>query len=347
MTKKGGTLTDKQLMDGVEKGDIKPVYFLYGDEGYGLDLLSDFFETKVVPEENQPFDQTVVYGRDVRMSSVIDSAKQFPTFPTTTRRLILIKEAQGIEKDDLDLLPPYLEHPSTTSVIVFVFRMDEKEFNKKTSKVIKAVTTHGAVVAKNRPYEDKVAGWILNYTAGQGYKISLPSATLIAEALGNDTGKIANELSKVFITLPQGGVVTNEIIERNIGISKDYNVFELQKALGEKDVLKCNRIVNHFAANPKDNPIQMVLPNLYSYFIKVMIYQQLTDKSSHSVASALGINPYFIGDYKTAARNYSLPKMAAIIGYLKEADLKSKGMGNTGTITDGELIKELVFKILH
>lgn len=334
-------LTEKQIIDSVKKGDVKPVYFFTGTENHALDELSDFFENEMVPKDNQGFDQTVVYGLETNMKAIVDTAKQFPTFPDTQYRLVLVKEAQHIPTQDWDLLINYLEHPSDVSVIVFCYR--NKEF--KNAKLKKAISSNGVFFETPKLYDNQIPGWISNYVAKQGYTISPQSATLIAEALGNDTGKIANELSKVFISLPQGSAVTNDIIEREIGISKDYNVFELTKALGCKDVLKCNRIVNHFAANPKENPIQLVLPNIYSYFIKVMIYQQLTDKSQ--AASALGVLPFFLRDYQTAARNYSLPKMAAIIGYLKEADLKSKGVHNTGTVTDGELIKELVFKILH
>ncbi len=334
--------TEKQIITDVKKGKISPVYLLTGEENYSIDTLSDFFEHEVVPEENQCFDQIVVYGRDVEMGAIIDIAKQYPTMPTSTHRLILVKEAQNIQ--DWTLLPIYLEHPSNTSVIVFCYR--HKKMDKRT-QAYKAIAAKGTVFEKARLYDDKVPEWIINHSEEKGYHISQQSAALLAEALGNDLGKIANEMSKVFISLPQGGTVTNDIIERNIGISKDYNVFELQKALGRKDIIKCNRIIRHFAANPKDNPIQAILPNLYSYFIKVMIYHQLTDKSQKAAAAALGVNPYFVRDYQTAANFYSLPKAAAIIGYLNTADLKSKGIRNIGTITDGEILKELIFKILH
>jgi len=334
-------VTEKQIIASVKKGDVKPVYLFFGEENHTLDVLSDFFEKEVIPEENQCFDQTVVYGRDAEMSAIIDIAKQYPTMPTSTHRLILVKEAQDIR--DWAPLATYLENPSEASIVAFCYR--DKKF--KNAKVQKSIAAKGVVFEKARLYDSQVPAWIVGYISEQGYTISQQSAAIIAEALGNDTSKIANELSKVFISLPKGGAVTNEIIERNIGISKDYNVFELQNALGHKDVMKCNRIVNHFAANPNDNPIQAILPNLYSYFIKVMIYQQLPDKSQQAAASALGVNPFFVRDYQTAARYYSLPKMAAIIGYLKEADLKSKGVHNTGTVTNGEILKELVFKILH
>lgn len=338
--------TVKQIIDSVKNGVVKPVYFFTGSETHALDVLSDFFEKEVVPEENQGFDQTVVYGLDTNMKAIVDTAKQFPTFPTTKYRLVLVKEAQHLDTRDnseWDVLINYLEHPSDLSIIAFCYR--NKEF--KNAKLKKAISSKGVFFETPKMYDNQVPAWITRYVAEQGYTISQQSAAVIAESLGANTSKIANELSKVFISLPKGSAVTNDIIEREIGISKDYNVFELTKALGCKDVLKCNRIVKHFAANPKDNPIQKILPNIYNHFIKVMIYQQLTDKSSQSAASALGINPYFVGDYKTAALNYSLPKLAAIIGYLKEADLKSKGVRNTGTVTDGEIIKELVFKILH
>ena len=337
-------LSVKKIIDSVKKGAVKPVYFFTGTETHSLDVLSDFFEKEVVPEQNQGFDQTVVYGIDTNMKSIVDTAKQFPTFPDTKYRLVLVKEAQHLDSRDSgewDLLINYLEHPSDLSIIAFCYR--NKEF--KNAKLKKAITSKGVFFETPKLYDNQVSGWIMNYVAEQGYTISPQSAAIIAESLGANTSKIANELSKVFISLPQGSAVTSDIIEREIGISKDYNVFELTKALGVKDVLKCNRIVNHFAANPKENPIQLVLPNIYSYFIKVMIYQQLADKTQ--APSALGISPFFVRDYQTAARNYSLPKMAAIVGYLKEADLKSKGVRNTDTITDGELIKELVFKILH
>jgi len=337
-------LTVKQIIDSVKKGNVKPVYFFTGSETHALDVLSDFFEKEVVPEENQGFDQTVVYGLDTNMKAVVDTAKQFPTFPSTKYRLVLVKEAQHLDSrgsTEWEVLINYLEHPSDFSIIAFCYR--NKEF--KNAKLKKAISSKGVFFETPKLYDNQVPGWIMNYVAEQGYTISQQSAAIIAESLGTNTSKIANELSKVFISLPQGGAVTNDIIEREIGISKDYNVFELTKALGCKDVLKCNRIVNHFAANPKDNPIQLVLPNLYNYFIKVMIYLQLTDKSQ--APSALGVAPFFVRDYQTAARYYTLPKLAAIIGYLKDADLKSKGVRNTGTVSDGEIIKELIFKILH
>lgn len=331
-------LTENQLITDIKSGKFKNVYLITGDENYSIDTISDCFEQYVVAEDFRDFDQTILYGRDVLMEDIITAAKRFPMM--SEYQLILVKEAQDIKK--WDSLVTYLDNPQSRTVIVFCYR--HKSMDKRT-QVYKAIAKHGIVFESKKMYDNQVPMWILSYVQENGYTISQRGAAIIAESIGNDLSKIVNELSKVFIIQPKGTQITENTIEENIGISKDYNVFELQNAIGRKDVLRCNKIVNHFAANPKDNPIQAILPNLYAYFIKVMVYHQLDDKSK--AASVLGVNTFFVKDYQQAASNYSLPKLASIIGYLKDADLKSKGLGNTGTITEGELLKELLFKILH
>ena len=331
-------LTETQLITDIKNKNLKNVYLITGDENYSIDKISDCFEHNVVEEDFIDFDQTILYGRDVTMESVITAARRFPMM--SPYQLILVKEAQDIK--NWNSLSAYLEHPQPQTVLVFCYR--HKSMDKRT-QAYKSIAKHGIVFESKKMYDDKVPSWIMSYAEENGYTISHRGAAIIAESIGNDLSKIVNELSKVFIIQPKGSQITENIIEENIGISKDYNVFELQNSIGRKDVLRCNKIINHFAANPKDNPIQAILPNLYGYFIKVMIYHQLDDKSK--AASILGVNPYFVKDYQVAASNYSLQKLASIIGYLKDADLKSKGLGNTGTITEGELLKELIFKILH
>ena len=331
-------LTETQLITDIKNKNLKNVYLITGDENYSIDKISDCFEQNVVEEDFIDFDQTILYGRDVTMESVITAARRFPMM--SPYQLILVKEAQDIK--NWNSLSAYLDHPQPQTVLVFCYR--HKSMDKRT-QAYKSIAKHGIVFESKKMYDDKVPSWIMSYAEENGYTISHRGAAIIAESIGNDLSKIVNELSKVFIIQPKGSQITENIIEENIGISKDYNVFELQNSIGRKDVLRCNKIINHFAANPKDNPIQAILPNLYGYFIKVMIYHQLDDKSK--AASILGVNPYFVKDYQVAASNYSLQKLASIIGYLKDADLKSKGLGNTGTVTEGELLKELIFKILH
>ena len=333
-------VTDKQLKDNIKAGNYAPVYLITGEENYYIDDISDFFEDNIVETSFRDFDQNVLYGRDVDMATVISYAKQFPMMSPV--KLVLVKEAQNIPTSEWDLVADYLDHPLPQTILVFCYR--NKSLNKR-SAAYKAIAKSGCIFehAKLRDYQ--LPDWIGTFTGQKGHPITQKGAVLIAESLGDDLSKIANELSKVFISLHPGQPIDENIIEENIGISKDYNVFELQTAIGRRDVVKCNRIVNHFAANPKDNPIQMVLPSLYSYFIKIMIYHQTPNKDD--AAAALKIHPYFIRDYATAAANYSLGKLASCIGYLYEADLRSKGVRNSNTVTDGELLKELVFKIIH
>lgn len=331
--------TEKEIVADLKAGKFRPVYLLTGEENYYIDLVSNFFEKNVIADDFRDFDQTVVYGPEVDMPTVIDLAKRYPMMSPV--QLVLVKEAQGIARD-WELLAKYLENPQPQTVLVFCYR--HKKLNKN-SKAYKAINSVGVVFEKNKLRDYEVPGWIANVVQKKGYSITQTGAVLIAESLGNDLGKIANELSKVYISMPEGGTINEDVIETNIGISKEYNAFELQNAIGRRDVVQCNKIVNHFAANPKDNPIQLVIASLYGYFIKVMLYHQEPDKNK--AASVLKVSPYFLKDYEKAAQNYSLGKLASCIGYLYEADLKSKGVRNNGTISDGEILKELVFKIIH
>lgn len=335
-------LTEKQLIDNLKAGKYLPVYLITGEENYYIDIVSDYFENQLIDESFRDFDQTIVYGRDVTMHSVVSLAQQFPMMSPI--RLVLVKEAQDINLKEWELLSKYLESPQPQTLLVFCYR--HKKLDKRTA-AYKAIAKVGGICehAKLRDYE--VPDWIGSYVNQHGFAITQRGSLLIAEYLGNDLGKISNELAKVFISLQPGDTINEDTIERNIGISKEYNVFELQNAIGRRDVVQCNRIINHFAANPKENPIQLILPNLYNYFIKIMEYHQLTDKSQSSAASALKVNPYFVRDYTTAAGNYPLGKLASCIGYLNEADLRCKGIHSSSTVTDGEILKELIFKIIH
>ena len=333
-------ITDKQLIADLSAGKYKPVYLLTGEENYYIDVVSDYFEEKVIDPSLRDFDQTVVYGRDVDMATVISTAKRYPMMSPI--HLVIVKEAQDIAVKEWELLANYLQQPSPQSVLVFCYR--HKKLDKRTA-AYKAIDKVGVVYESPRIYDNQVPAWISREVGAHGYSIGDKAAAMLAEYLGTDLGKIANELGKLYPLLPAGGAINEQLIEDQIGISKDYNIFELQKAIGRRDPMMCNRIVNHFAANPKKNPIQQVLPLLYSYFLKIMIYHQLENKSD--AAKALGCPPSFVSDYATAARNYPLGKLASCIGYLYETDLRSKGVRNSGNVTDGELLKELIFKVIH
>lgn len=333
-------ITDKQLIADLQAGIFKPVYLLTGEENYYIDVVSDYFESKVIDESMRDFDQTVVYGRDTTMAAVINDAKRYPMMSPV--HLVIVKEAQDIETKQWELLATYLQKASEKGVIVFCYR--HKKLDKRTA-VYKAIDKYGCVYETPKVWENQVPRWIADQVKSNGFSISDKATLMLAEYLGADLGKIANELSKLYPLLPASGAITEQLIEDQIGISKDYNVFELQKAIGRRDPVMCNRIVNYFAANPKKNPIQLVLPILYGYFLKVMFYHQLENKSD--AAKVLGCAPSFVQDYAVAASNYKLGKLATCIGYLYDTDLRSKGVRNSGSITDGELLKELIFKVIH
>ena len=333
-------LTDKQLIADLQGGNYSPVYLLMGEEDYYIDRVSDWMEENIVDASLRDFDQTVLYGRDVDMKTIVGHCKRFPMMSPV--HLVLVKEAQGIDKRQWEALAPYLQQPSPQSMLVLCYR--HGSLDKRTA-AYKAIAAAGVVYEAPKVYDNQVPGWIKAQVASCNRSISDKAAMMLSDFLGTALGKIANELSKLYPLVPEGGLIDERLVEQQVGISKDYNVFELQKAIGLRDAVMCNRIVNYFAANPKAAPIQMVLPSLYGYFLKLMFYHQLENKSD--AAKVLGCAPVFVRDYAQAAANYSLAKLASCIGYLYEADLRSKGVRNSGTVTDGEILKELVFKVIH
>ena len=315
------------------------VYFLTGEEPFYIDEISNYIEKNILSEEEKEFNQTVIYGRDTDVPTIISYAKRFPMM--ANYHVVIVKEAQEIDK--IEGLTPYIENPLKSTILVICYKY--KKIDKRKTFAL-TVKKHGVLFESAKLYENKIPDWITNYLEQKGYTITPKASLLLSEYLGTDLSKISNEIGKLIINLPENAKITDEHIEKNIGISKDFNVFELQNALGKKDVLKANRITNYFAANPKDNPLYRTIPLLYIFFSKLLIYHQLKDKSRNNVASALSINPYFYYDYQAAARKYSFNKISKIISDLRECDTKLKGIDNV-SIKEGELLKELVFKILH
>ncbi len=341
MAKTEKQITERQLIEDIKAKNFAPVYLITGEENYYIDLVSDFIEKNIIDESMRDFDQTVVYGRDVTMGNVLDMAMRYPMMSPV--QVVMVKEAQDIsKKEEWDLLAKYLENPQKQTILVFCYR--HKKLDKRSS-AYKAIKEKGVVYEKNKIYDSEVPGWIASVVQQRGYSITQRGAMMLSESLGNNLDKIANELSKIYISIPVGSTIDEDTIETNVGISKDYNVFELQNAIGRRDIERCARIVNYFVANPKEAPMPVLLASLYSFFIKIMLFHQEPDRNR--AAAVLKVNPYFINSYETAARNYSLGKLASCIGYLHEADLRSKGYKSSSNVTDGDIIKELVFKIIH
>lgn len=330
----------ENIMADLKNRIYRPVYLLMGDEPYYIDLISDFIEANILTETEKEFNQTILYGKDVKVPELISMARRYPMM--ANYQVIIVREAQSI--DDIEAFANYAEEPVKSTILVFCYKYGKVDKRKSFPK---HVEKKGVLFESARIYDSKIPDWITRYIGEIGYKITAKACMMLLEFLGNDLSKIVNEIGKLSINIPRGGTITEEFIEKYIGISKDFNVFELQKALGSKDVFKANQIIWYFAANPRDNPLQKVIPLLYSYFSKVLVYHSLADKSRNNAASALSVNPYFIGDYQVAARNYPLNRLAGVISILREYDVKSKGVDSTQSTGDGELMKEMVYRILH
>ena len=330
----------KQLVEAIKKGDLKPIYFLMGEEAYYIDKLSDFIEDNVLDEAEKGFNQMVLYGRDVSIDDIVSNAKRYPMM--AERQVVIVKEAQDLSRT-IEKLASYAENPQPTTVLVINYKY--KKIDKRKA-LYKAINKNGGVVFESKKlYDNQIPDWIRRVLKGQGYDISPKAAQMLTEFLGTDLSKVNNELNKLKIVLPKGTQITPEHIEDNIGISKDFNNFELLKAVGERNVVKAHQIAKYFGDNPKDNPMVVTVSLLFSFFSQLLHLHGMHDKSPRSVASALGVNPYFVNEYLTAARNYPMKKVSSVISLLREFDVKSKGVG-ANAVPQGDLLKELLVRIL-
>lgn len=329
----------KHIVTDIKNGAIKPIYFLMGEEPYYIDKISDYMATHILAEEEKGFNQMVLYGRDVTVEDIVSHAKRFPMM--AERQVIIVKEAQELSRT-IEKLVAYAENPQPSTVLVLCYKYKALDKRKKLYKTIQKA---GVLFQSKKLYENQVGEWIRKVLAGAKYTIDPKASQVLVEFLGTDLNTIQNELEKLKMILPVGTQITADHIEQNIGISKEYNNFELRKAIGMREVLKAHRIINYFAQNPKDNPLVVTIALLYSFFAQVLQYHGLADTSKGNVAKVLKINPYFVGDYTTAARNYPMKKVSAIIALLREADVKSKGVG-AANIPQGDLLKELLVKVM-
>ena len=330
----------EQILTDLRKKVYSPVYFLMGEEPYYIDVLSDFIQNNVLAETEKEFDQTILYGKDVDINTVINAAKRYPMMGT--HQVLIVKEAQLIK--DWDNLVHYLSKPLKSTILVFCYKYGTPDKRKKwVLELNKVATVYDS--AKLRDYE--VVAWISKYCKSKNVSIDDKAAAMLSDFLGTDLSKLVHELEKLVLTKPAGmQSITPELVEKNIGISKDFNVFELQAALISRDVLKANRIIHYFAENKKANPMVMVLAQLFKFFSELMLFHYLPDKSQGVVASELKINPYFVKDYQKASQVFGAWKTMNIISFIRDTDSRYKGIDNPST-EEGDLMKELIFKILH
>lgn len=328
------------ILTDIKKRKFQPVYLLHGEESYFIDVISDALEHTVLNDAQKGFDQTVLYGKDTDFSTIVNAAKRYPMM--SDHQLIIIKEAQDLKWKDDELLLKYVEQCTVSTVLVFDYKYGK--FDKR-KKLYKAIEKKGLVVESNKLYDDKVAAWVISYIKEQGWNIHPQAAALLSEYLGTELSKIVNELNKLMLNVPKDREIVVSDIEQNIGISKDFNVFELNTALAKRNAFKAYQIIDYFAANPKSNPLVLVLGTIAGYFTKVLKYHYIIDKST--AAKELGVHPFFMKEYELAARNYNRRKTFTIIEALKDADLKSKGMNVGGNTSTKDILTELIFTILN
>ena len=306
----------KQIIGDIKQGTIAPIYFLMGEEPYYIDGISDYIEDHLLSEEEKGFNQMVLYGRDITIEDIVSNAKRYPMM--AERQVVIVKEAQELSRT-IENLVSYVENPQPTTVLVICYKYKKLDARKKLAKTIKK---SGVLFESNKLYENQVPDWIRRVLAGKGYTITPKASQMLTEFLGNNLSKVNNELEKLQLIIKPGEQITPQIVEENIGISKDFNNFELQSAIATKDIKKAFGIVQYFGQNSKNHPIVMTVALLYSFFSKLLKYHSISDKST--APKALGVNPYFIKEYQEAARNYPMKKVSAIVSAIREIDMKKQ-----------------------
>jgi DNA polymerase-3 subunit delta len=332
-----------QILGDLKNKIYKPVYVLMGDEVYYIDKLSDFIANNILPENERSFNQTVIYGKDVaNISLITDTARRFPMM--SNYQVIIVREAQEIKK--IEELEAYVKNPLKSTILVICYK--GKTVDKRTS-FYKTLIKNGEVLESAQFYENEISGWISTYIKHQNFEIEPDAASILSDFLGTNLSRIVNELNKLFTVLPENRKKINSLdIEKNIGISRDYNTLELNKAISNRDVSKTYKIALHFSKNSREYPFVVTIATLFSQFSKILKYHALRQQrcDNRDIVTVLGINPFFIKDYEIAARNYNMFQTVKIISLLREYDMKSKGF-NYVAANEGELLRELINKIFN
>lgn len=327
-----------QLITDIKGGKIAPIYFLMGEESYYIDMISDYIESNLLLEEEKGFNQVVLYGKEVSIQDIISYSKRYPMM--AERQVVIVKEAQNLIKT-IEQLVDYVKNPQPSTVLVFNYKY--KTLDKRKA-LYKSLSKSAVVFDSKKIYEDKIPSWIQNFLKSKQITITPKAALILSEFLGNNLSKIANELNKLVIVVGSGKQVTSEIIEENIGISKDFNNFELQKAIGNLDHKKAYQIVNYFAQNQKQHPFVLTISILFMYFTKLMTLHTVSDKSPATVSKALGVNPYFVSEYLSVSKNFPMKRISGVLKTLRIYDVKSKGVG--ANISSKDLYYELIYNVL-
>jgi len=330
-------MTHEEIIKDIRQKKLSPVYFLCGDEPYFIDVVSDVLEAEVLQESEKAFNQLIIYGKDTQIGALVDEARQFPMM--SDKKLVVVKEAQDLKSWD-DLIP-YLEKPAPHTVLVFCHK--HKKPDKRT-KFYRALEKSATVMETKALYENQVSAWVSKYIAVKGFQMDSAASDLVTEYIGSDLTKVTNELDKICINLPAGSKITRDMVADQVGIIKEFNVFELSNAFGEKNFRKASLIVDYFAQSSKSGFLIPMIAQLHSYFYKVYIASCFSREADAALAKMIGVaTVYFIKDYRNAAKNYSREGLKNILRILMELDMKSKGMGSRDS--DVQLSKDLLIQI--
>jgi DNA polymerase-3 subunit delta len=321
-----------------KKGNFKPIYWLEGDEPFFIDQVVHYAEHKILPEAEASFNLSIFYGKDADWSSVVNACMRYPMF--ADKQVVILKEAQQMR--DIEKLESYIDNPLASTIFVVSYK--EKKVDGR-SKLAKTLKSKGEMLSTKKMYDSQLPEWVNQMVASNQLSIAPKALHLLVDHIGNDLSRLQNEVEKLAVNLAGRKNITEDDIEKYIGVSKDFNVFELQDALGKRDLAKTIRIIHYFEANPKAAPIQMILPALYNYFSKVFMLYSLPNITEQSAAAALGVNPFFVKEYIATARRYDYEGIEKVLLLLHQYNLRSIGVHDAGT-SDAGLLKELAVKMI-
>lgn len=331
--------TYQEILSQLKQKKYMPIYFLYGDEPFFIDKITDFISKNVLTEAEKGFNQTVFYGRDVNTRDIIETAKRYPMM--SSHQVVIIREAQDLK--NIDDLEDYMNAPVASTIIVLAFKYKKPDGRKK---VVKAMKKNGVFLEAKSIYENKMPEWISEYVHSHNRKITPKATMLISEFIGVNLSLASNEIDKLFLTVKEGEQIDDQTVHEGIGINKDYNTFELQKALGTRDFVKAMQIADYFSHHAKTHPYIVTVSVLAKYYSNLMLLYFTANASRNDAAKMIGVHPFFVDEYFVAKGNYTAQRIVKIISLLRSYDLKSKGVGQAAT-PHGELLKELIFKILQ
>ncbi|WP_258104969.1 DNA polymerase III subunit delta [Marinoscillum sp. MHG1-6] len=334
-----------EVIKDLQKGVYAPIYFLQGDEPFFIDNIVENIEENALDESQKGFNQYVLYGKEVSFTDVLNVARKYPMMGE--RQVVIIKEAQEIKdwkkEDTQNLLMAYLENPLPSTILVLAHKY--KSLDKRT-KVAKVLAKQAVFIDSKKIYDNQLPAWVQAYAGAKSAKVTDKAVMILCENIGNNLQRLANEIDKLSLNVKDGEPIDDAAVQKFVGISKDYNVFELQKALSLRNETKAYQIVKFFAANPSANPLVLIISNLYQYFVKLLILHQNGARDKNEAARLIGVNPFFAGEYLQAARNFPLPTVVKNIQAIHKADLQSKGIGSA-SMKEGDILIELMFNLLH